>query len=118
MNVGGVWRAGRLCPEVDAGKTTTSLMRRFRPSSVTFIQFTNFAACAGYLEFDVTASASPPQMPTCLSPAVQAGSAAASHLPAVSFAMDGNWLGPHPAPTHPTSAPLFMSVFHCADQFG
>ena len=88
------------------------------PASDEFIHSTNLAASAGCLEFVVTASVSPPQMPTVVSPAVQAGSGAAAHLPAVSFAIDGSWFGPHWAPTQPTSVPLFMSVFHWADQFG
>src|SRR3954471_24702402 len=99
MNGGGVFNSGSACPGIDAGKTWTFLISDATPASDEFIHSTNFAASAGCLEFAVTASVSPPQIPTVVLPAVQAGSGAAAHLPAVSFAMDGSWFGPHWAPT-------------------
>src|SRR5215469_12193705 len=118
MNGGGVLSTSWLWFEMEAGNTSTCWMRIFTPSAEEFIHLTNFAASAGCFEFAVTASVSPPQMPTVWSPAVQAGSGAATHLPAVSLAMDGSSFGPHCAPTQLTKVPLFMSVFHCGDQFG
>src|SRR3954469_3683863 len=118
MNGGGVCSAGSVWFGMLAGKTCTFLMSEVTPSFDEFIHFTNLAASAGCFESEVTASVSPPQIPTVSSPAVHAGSGAASHLPAVSLAIEGSWLGPHCAPTQPTRVPLFMSVFHCADQFG
>src|SRR5690242_6123035 len=117
MNGGGVFSASCVWLASDAGNTSTCWMRIFTPSGEEFIHLTNLAASAGCFEFVVTASVSPPQMPTVWSPAFQAGSGAATHLPAVSLAMEGSWLGAHCALVQPTRVPLFMSVFHCGDQF-
>src|SRR5438445_10079360 len=110
MNGGGVLSASCVWFAIDAGNTSTFWISSLTPSAEEFIHLTNFAASAACLEFEVTASVSPPQMPTVGSPAVQAGSAAAVHLPAVSFAMDGSWFGAHCALTQPTMLPLSISV--------
>src|SRR5579859_4517205 len=118
MYGGGVLSASWLWFASDAGNTSTFWISSLTPSVEEFIHLTNFAASAGCFEFAVTASVSPPQMPTVGSPAVQAGSGAAVHLPAVSLAMDGSWLGAHCALTQPMMVPLSMSVLHCGDQLG
>src|SRR4051812_40433555 len=114
MNGGGVFSTGSAWPCADAGNACTLVISDVIPVSDEFIHSTNFAASAGCLELVVTASVSPPQMPTVLSPAVQVGNCTAAHLPAVSLAIEGSWFGPHWAPTQPTIVPLFMSVFHWA----
>ncbi len=64
MNGGGVLRASCVWFWIDAGNTSTCWMRSRTPSVEEFIHRTNFAASAGCFEFVVTASVSPPQMPT------------------------------------------------------
>src|ERR1700733_7829539 len=118
MNGGGVCSAGEDWANVAAGKTATFLISRFRPCWLEFIHWMNSAACLGCLELVVTTSASPPQVPTVLSPAVQAGTAAAVHWPDVLGAIVGNWLGAHWAEIQPTRLPLFISVSHWVDQLG
>src|SRR5690349_4402669 len=118
MNGGGVFSASWLWLDSEAGKASTCWISVLTPSAEELSHFTNLAASAGCLELAVTASVSPPQMPTVGSPALQAGSGAATHLPEVSLATDGNWLGAHCALTQPMIVPLFMSVLHCGDQLG
>ena len=118
MNGGGVLSSGEDWANVAAGKTLTFLISRLSPCWLSFIQLMNSAACCGCFELAVTISASPPHVPTVVLPAVQAGSGAATHWPAVLGAIVGNWLGAHWAESQPTTLPLFMSVSHCVDQLG
>src|SRR5258708_188125 len=109
MNDGGVLSASWLWFEIDAGNTATCWMRIFTASAEEFIHFTNFAASAGCFEFEVTASVSPPQMPTVWSPAFQAGSGTAPPLPAGAFGGGGDLVRP-PLPPDPAGEGAVVHV--------
>src|SRR3954462_9358832 len=112
MKAGGASSSGSDRPLVAAGYTLMSLICMLNASSLVFSQVANSAASFGCFEVLVTAMAEPPQMPVVVSPAFQAGSGAAAHLPAVSAAMFGNCAGAQEALIQPARVPSFISAFH------